>query len=314
MAYLGIDTSNYTTSAALYFEEDGSIKQVKKLLPVQTGQRGLRQSDAVFSHTKALPKLFSDLFNGNVHINAVCASNQPRICEGSYMPCFLVGDTAAKCISSAMGVPIYSTSHQHGHILAALYAVNRLDLINKTFIAFHISGGTTEALLVKPDEKEIISCELVSSSLDLKAGQAIDRVGVMLGMKFPCGRELDELSNKSNKIYKIKPSMKGLSCSLSGVENKCKKMLSDGEKKEDIARFCIEYIVSSVEAMTEKLLEKYGNIPVVYAGGVTSNSILKQRLSQKFAGLFAPAEFSCDNAVGIALAAYLKDKKTRNDK
>lgn len=314
MAYLGIDTSNYTTSAALYFEESGRIKQVKRLLPVQSGQRGLRQSEALFNHTKALPELFSSLFEEKININAVCASNQPRLCEGSYMPCFLAGNTSACCIASAMGIPFYTTSHQHGHILAALYSVNRLDLVNESFLAFHISGGTTEALLVKPDEKDILSCELVSSSLDLKAGQAIDRVGVMLGMDFPCGKELDALSLKSSKKYNIKPSVKGISCSLSGVENKCQKMLSDGENKEDIARFCIEYIVKSIEFMTEKLLEKYGNIPVVYAGGVTSNSLLKERLSQKFGGLFAYPEFSCDNAAGVALAAYLKDKKKRNDK
>lgn len=309
MAYLGFDTSNYTTSVALYFPKENRIVHQKRLLPVKSGEKGLRQSDAVFHHTNALHELCKKLFEeGKPNIDAVCASAFPRMQEGSYMPCFLVGLNTASCISSAMGVPFSKTSHQHGHILAALYSAKRLDLIGERFIAFHLSGGTTEALLVEPDKENIFTITLVASSLDLKAGQAVDRVGLMLGLDFPCGMMLDELSQKSKKSFKIKPTIIDGNCSLSGIENKCRKMLEAGEAKEDIARFCIEYISASLEKMTDILLEKYGNLPLLYAGGVMSNSFIREKFQNKYGALFATPEFSSDNAAGVAIMSYLKEK------
>ncbi len=314
MAYLGFDTSNYTTSVALYLGEENRIVHRKKLLPVKSGEKGLRQSDAVFHHTNALHVLTEELFREtDEKIEAVCASAFPRLAEGSYMPCFLVGKNTASCVSSVLGVPFYETSHQHGHILAALYSAGRLDLIGQRFIAFHLSGGTTEALLVEPDENEIFSCKIVASSLDLKAGQVVDRAGLMLGLNFPCGAELDALSRKSEKTFKIKPTVIDGNCSLSGIENKCKKMVADGEKKEDIAKFCIEYISATLEKMTDLLLEKYGEIPLLYAGGVMSNSHIKEKFQKKYGGIFATPEFSSDNASGVAIMGYLKDKKSKAD-
>lgn len=303
--FLGIDTSNYTTSLALFDGEN--MFQQKQLLDVKQGERGLRQSDALFKHTVNLPVLFDKISQDiNGDIEAVGVSARPRNLEGSYMPCFLAGVASAKSISVVSGVPLYETSHQVGHILAALYSADKLDLINKPFIAFHVSGGTTDALLVTPDENEIIKAELVAQSLDLKAGQAVDRAGVMMGLQFPAGKEIDRLAQNSDKVYKIKPSLKGLDCSLSGVENKCRQMLDKGESKEDIARYCIEYILSALDAMTQLLIDKYGNLPIVFAGGVMSNSIISKKLSEKYGAFFAKPEFSCDNAAGVALSAYLK--------
>lgn len=309
MAYIGFDTSNYTTSVAAYFPKENRLVQSKLLLPVKKGEKGLRQSDAVFHHTVQLEQVFSELFKNEVpKIEAVCASAVPRMAEGSYMPCFLVGHNTAKIVASSVGSPFYRTSHQHGHIAAALFGADRLDLLEREFLAFHVSGGTTEALLVKPDEKEIFTCELVASSLDLKAGQAVDRVGLMLSLDFPCGKELDSLSRKSNRAFSIKPTLKDGSCSLSGIENKCKKMLEGGESREDIALFCIEYIACTLEKMTDYLLEKYGNLPLVYSGGVMSNSLIKERFTEKYGAVFAPGEFSADNAAGVAVLGYLKNK------
>lgn len=310
MAYLGIDTSNYTTSAALYFPKEDEIVHRKMLLPVKLGEKGVRQSDAVFHHTVQLSQVYGELLSENyTDIESVGASAFPRMAEGSYMPCFLVGLNTAKIISQTNNLNLHITSHQVGHILAALYSCKRMDLVNERFIAFHLSGGTTEALLVEPDEKEIIKCTLIAKSLDLKAGQAVDRVGVMLGMKFPAGAELDRLSQKSDKTYKVKPSVKGSDISLSGVENKCKSMLEKGEKPCDIAKYCIEYISVSLEKMTDSLLEKYGNLPLVYSGGVMSNSYIRTRFQNKYNGLFATPEFSADNAAGVAIMAYLKENR-----
>ncbi len=310
MAYLGFDTSNYTTSAALYFPEENRVVHRKMLLPVKDGEKGLRQSDAVFHHTQQLHSVCESLFSEyEFNIDSIGASAFPRMAEGSYMPCFLVGLNTAKIISNLNHKMLYISSHQVGHILAALYSADRLKLINKKFVAFHLSGGTTEALMVEPDEKEIIKCTVIGKSLDLKAGQAIDRVGVMLGMKFPCGGELDKLSQESSMDYKIKPSIKGNDISLSGIENKCKNMLDDGNKYCDIAKYCIQCIHASVEKMTENIISQYGELPVVYSGGVMSNSYMKESLTEKFGGIFALPEFSSDNAAGIAIMAYLKENR-----
>lgn len=308
--YLGFDTSNYTTSVAVY---DGkSIIMQKKLLEVKQGERGLRQSDAVFQHTVNLPQLIKNIKNDVSNLNTVAVSSRPRNVEGSYMPCFLVGENTAEAVSAFCKVPIFKTSHQVGHILAALYSIGRLDLINEPFIAFHVSGGTTEALLVKPDKEEIIKADLIAESSDLKAGQAVDRAGVMLGLKFPCGPVIDKMAQSSDKSYKIKPSMNGLNCSLSGVENKAKKMYAEGENHNDIAKFVISYILSSLDKMTEKILEKYGKLPVVFAGGVMSNTFIKKQLTEKYNAHFAEPQFSCDNAAGVAIYAYLKSNECNN--
>lgn len=305
--FIGFDTSNYTTSIAVYSE--GKIIQRKRLLEVKHGERGLRQSDAVFQHVVNLPKLADSLakeidFKDN--IKSIAVSTRPRNIEGSYMPCFLVGENAAVCASDLCSVPLHKTSHQVGHILAALYSVNKLELIEKPFIAFHVSGGTTEALLVTPDADEVIKAEVIAESTDLKAGQAVDRAGVLMGLNFPCGSELDKMAQSSEKDYRIKPSMQGLSCSLSGVENKVKKMLENGERHNDVAKFVISYICSTLDEMTSRILDKYGNLPLVYAGGVMSNSIINKTLSEKYGAHFASPEYSSDNAAGIAIYAYLK--------
>ena len=311
MAYLGIDTSNYTTSVALYYPEENRIVHRKKLLPVKEGEKGLRQSDAVFHHTVQLHEITEELFSEvSPSIDGVCASAFPRMAEGSYMPCFLVGLNTAKILATVLKKEVKITSHQNGHIVAALYSADRLDLLKERFIAFHVSGGTTEALLVEPDEAEVIKCTLVASSLDLKAGQAIDRAGVMMGLRFPSAAEMDLLSQKSERSFgKIKVFSKGADVSLSGLENKCRKMLSDGESKEDISRFCFQYICSALETMTDRIIEEYGNLPLLYSGGVMSNSIIRERLTKKYNGIFANPEFSADNAAGVAILACFKENK-----
>jgi len=302
--YLGFDTSNYTTSVALYDGKD--IISKKRILTVKSGERGLRQRDAVFQHTVNMPELLKELPDMS-RIESVAVSTRPRNIEGSYMPCFLVGMNNAQTVSTFNNCTLHYTSHQVGHILAALYSVGRLDLIKERFVAFHVSGGTTEALLVEPDENEIIKAEVVSQSLDLKAGQAVDRTGVMLGCQFPCGKELDELSLKSDRKFKVKPTMLGNDCSMSGIENKIKNMISNGEIPEDISKFLFTYISLTIEKMTENIIERFGSLPLVYAGGVMSNTIIKNHIKSKFSAYFAQPEFSCDNAAGIAIYAYLKE-------
>ena len=309
MITLGIDTSNYTTSCALYDSEANTIIQRKKLLPVKEGEKGLRQSDAVFHHTQQLYPLVSSLYEEmDILPDCIGVSARPRDVEGSYMPCFTVGVNTANSIASVIKSPIYDFSHQCGHIMAALFSADRMDLIKKQFIAFHVSGGTTEALLVKPDSKKIFDIEIIGKTLDLNCGQTIDRCGVMMGLKFPCGAELEKLAYDSTEKYNPKICVKDGNCSLSGLENQCKKMLIENTDKCDVANYCLQFVGKTIEKMTDYVVEKCGDLPVVYAGGVMSDKIIRNRLENKFNASFAAPEFSCDNAAGTAILAYLRGK------
>lgn len=302
---LGIDTSNYTTSAAIYRDE--GIVQQKKLLPVKKGTIGLRQSDAVFHHIQQLPELLEILLkDGKESIRGVGASAYPRDQEGSYMPCFTVGTGVARALASALHVPLFYFSHQAGHIAAALYSAQCLEWLERPFLAFHVSGGTTEAILVKPDEDQILKAEIVASSMDLKAGQAIDRVGGMLGLPFPAGRDMEALALQSTSSFKPRAAMKGCNCSLSGVQNQCEKLLREGASREDIALYCLLSVHAALDAMAEALTEKYPGLPILFAGGVSSCSILRERLGKKYQAKFAEPVFSSDNAAGIALLTSLQ--------
>ena len=305
MGSLGFDTSNYTTSVAFY---DGvEFVQNKRLLPVKAGERGIRQSDAVFHHTKAYPELLTELLakTGN-DIKSVGVSVTPTTQAGSYMPCFLVGEGAATAISSALGVPLHKFSHQQGHIAAALYSAGKTDLLQDKFLAFHVSGGTTDLVLCEPDKENIFKATPLASSSDLKAGQAVDRIGVKMGISFPAGVGMEGLAAKSSKVYKNKIKLQDGFCSLSGLENKCLKMLDNGESPEDTAKFLLCYIADAVTEMTRYAFEKYGELPVIYAGGVMSDKIIRDIITSRYEAFFAQPEFSCDNAAGVAYLSHLR--------
>ncbi|MCI7768271.1 MAG: peptidase M22 [Oscillospiraceae bacterium] len=306
--FLGLDTSNYTTSAALFNSDDGKMISCKRLLTVKSGEAGLRQSDAVFQHTKQLPEIVKELCaecGGVSEISAVGVSFRPRNTEGSYMPCFLCGEGLADSFSALNNIPVYKTSHQIGHILAALYSSDRLSMINSPFIAFHVSGGTTDCLYCQPDEAELIKAAETATSLDLKAGQLIDRTGIMLGLDFPCGKALEALAEKADKSIKARAVMKNGSCCLSGFENKAQSMLREGESPENTAKYILNAVFSTVYEMTKYARSVYGELPVIYAGGVMSNGYIKGLITEKIRNVyFSAPEFSCDNAAGTALYAY----------
>lgn len=309
---IGFDTSNYTTSAAVFDIDRGEIVANLKIpLPVAEGERGLRQSDAVFAHIKNLPEICERL--GEYYdITELCAigySAYPRDNEGSYMPCFLAGKSAAYSLGSA-GVPVYGFSHQAGHVMAALWHSGRRELLDRPFLAFHVSGGTTEVLFVKP-EGEYFDIELAGATLDINAGQLIDRVGVMLGYSFPCGKSLEEAAIsfiESGKKCNISQRVvsDGIACNLSGAENKASKAIRDGISKEEISFFILDFIARNLDSMTVSAKGKYGDIPVLYAGGVMSNSYIKAYLKVRHDAAFAAPEYSSDNATGTAILAARK--------
>lgn len=317
MAYvLGLDTSNYTTSVALYNTASGALVHRRRLLPVKEGAIGLRQSDAVFFHTRQMASLMEELFLAcpqGKQPAAIGFSAAPRDGADSYMPCFLVGENAGRSLGAALGVPVYGFSHQAGHVMAALASVGRLELAKEPFLAFHVSGGTTDLLLVQPDAERIVAITQLASSLDLKAGQAVDRVGAMLGLAFPAGKALDALSLEAKpRRFGTRPVLKEGSCCLSGIENICQKLLEQGEEPAQVALCCLDYIGKTLEAMVDCALERHPGLPVLFCGGVMSNTLLRRRFAGREGILFGKAEFSSDNACGTAVLAALCHTKNNS--
>ena len=302
--FIGIDTSNYTTSAAICTKDGLVVANLKLPLPVRTGECGLRQSDAVFAHVKNLPTLMQNLsgeLQGMKPV-AIGVSAAPRPCEGSYMPCFLSGIAAAQSFAAAADIPLLRFSHQEGHIMAATYSAGALHLLREErFAAFHVSGGTTEVLLVTPHANGF-NIELFSATADINAGQAIDRIGVMLGLNFPCGKELERLAEKNGKrVPKSRISVKGGYCNLSGLENMATKLWQESGDAALVAAFTQQFIADTLIAMTKELDARIPSLPIVYAGGVMSNRYLQSRLAERANTYFAEPQFSADNAAGIAL-------------
>ena len=303
--YLGIDTSNYTTSAATFGGQ--CPRNVSRLLDVEQGQLGLRQSDALFLHTKRLPQIVEQLFieNNGRSIRAVAASTRPRAVEGSYMPCFLAGESLGRAVASMLHVPFHAFSHQQGHIAAALWSAGRLDLMEKPHLAWHLSGGTTELLLVVPEDKNV-RATCIGGTEDVSAGQIMDRTGKLLELSFPSGKKLDELSQNSECKEKFSVKMRGLSFSLSGLENKIREFYMKDHSREDVAAYAVSSVADIILRVTKEALREYPGLEVVFSGGVASNSTLRN-VCTELSPIFAEPQFSTDNALGIAILCSMQE-------
>ncbi|MBQ7226533.1 MAG: peptidase M22 [Clostridia bacterium] len=300
--FVGIDTSNYTTSCAICDEDGAILESYKELLPVKDGENGLRQSDAVFAHVKNFQVISARIKekHADYEIAAIGYSAYPRDAVGSYMPCFLVGKAVGEMISALYNIPAYEFSHQNGHIQAALYSAKLTP--TEPFVAFHVSGGTTEIVLVKPDLAGF-EVSILGGSVDLHAGQAIDRIGVKMGLKFPCGKELERLALENKMVPPpCKVCVNGVECNLSGLENLALKLYKETKNPRVVASYIFTFISKTIEKLTENIRKEQGNIKVVFAGGVMSNKIIQAHLSSMFQDVyFAEPEFSTDNACGIAI-------------
>ena len=281
MNVIGFDTSNYTTSIACFDGVGGA--NCSQLLPVKQGQLGLRQSDALFAHVKSLPELSGRLFSNvaTSSIAAVGVSTRPRAVEGSYMPCFLAGIAQAKLLSDALHVPLFEVSHQQGHVAAALWSADRMDLMDRAHLAWHLSGGTT----------------------DISAGQLIDRTGQLLQLPFPSGKHLDALSAEAVDTAVFKVKCPGLEFSLSGVQNKVENYHKSAASDAETAAYALRCVAQAVRTATVNALKEYPGLEVVFSGGVASNSMLRQKLAD-LKPVFAQPQYSTDNAMGVAILAH----------
>ncbi len=301
MNAIGFDTSNYTTSVAFFNGDTGA--NCSSLLPVREGQLGLRQSDAVFAHTKSLPELSGRLFShiSSDSIAVVGVSTRPRAVEGSYMPCFMVGYSHAKMLSHALHVPLVEVSHQQGHVAACLWSAGRLDLMDKPHLAWHLSGGTTELLLVEPYEKNV-RCSRIGGTTDISAGQLIDRTGQLLKLPFPAGKQLDVLAQESDCTEYFRVKCNDLSFSFSGLENKVQQFARNHSAK-DTAAYALRSVSNAVLSVSQQAVKLYPSLEVVFSGGVASNSMLRT-ITAPLKPVFALPQYSTDNAMGVAILAY----------
>ena len=303
MLTLGIDTSNYATSLAVFDTAAGEVVcDCKQFLPVKEGQIGLRQSDALFHHTAALPGLLHSLSEKAdlTSIGAVGVSAKPRPVEGSYMPCFLAGVNAAEAFCAAKGIPLVRTTHQQGHISAALYAAQGEKLFAQKEFVFHVSGGTTDLLRCEGPDK----IECIGTSTDLYAGQAVDRLGVRLGFGFPAGAEVSRLAAACQEEIRPKASVRGTSCSLSGLQNQCENLLAKGKSPEYVCKYCLLCIAETLHRMASAALEQEPGLPVVFAGGVMSSDVIRSHLTKQMDNVwFVPGRFASDNAIGVSILA-----------
>ena len=306
MSVIGIDTSNYTTSIAYFDGENG--ENCSRLLPVKQGELGLRQSDAVFAHIKSLPELSGRLFSHvqRENITAVGVSTRPRAVEGSYMPCFMVGYSHAKLLADTLNVPLIEVSHQQGHVAASLWSAGHMELMEKAHLAWHLSGGTTELLLVEPEGKNV-RCTKIGGTTDISAGQLIDRTGQLLQLPFPSGKHLDALSKEATMKETFKVKCSNMAFSLSGVQNKVQQFHAAHETAAETAGFALRCVAKAVYLATEQALEAYPGLPVVFSGGVASNSLLREVL-KPLDPIFSPPQFATDNAMGVAVLTYLNQE------
>ena len=300
MGVIGIDTSNYTTSIA-FFDGTGG-ENCSKLLPVKPGELGLRQSDAVFAHIKSLPELSGRLFSHvREKITAVGVSTRPRAVEGSYMPCFLVGLSHATLLSEALHVPLVEVSHQQGHVAASLWSAGHLELMDEPHLAWHLSGGTTELLLVEPEGK-LVNCTKIGGTTDISAGQLIDRTGQLLGLPFPSGKHLDALSREAEGTDFFRVKCTDMTFSFSGMQNKVQQYYEANGDPAETAAYALRCIAYGVFHATQQARKAYPGLPVVFSGGVASNTLLRQVL-EPLNPIFAQPQYSTDNAMGVAVLA-----------
>ena len=304
--YIGVDTSNYTTSVSCVSTE-GIVFERRTMLSVPLGERGLRQSDALFQHVRNLPPLISAMCAAidRESVQAVAVSATPTSAEESYMPVFLSGKLAATAIAASLNVPLYETTHQAGHVRAAMLG-QEANISENPFLAMHLSGGTTDLLSVQREDGLLGKIERIGGSSDLHAGQFVDRVGVALGLSFPSGVHLEALARQAKaQDIKLPSSIQELNCSFSGQETQCQRLIATYTDKKEIAYAVYDCMARTFAKLLNNAFTQTGCKTALLSGGVAGSVLLRELLQDRLKAelLYAESGLSADNAVGTALLA-----------
>ena len=300
---IGLDTSCYTTSLAVIDQNGAVAENRRRLLEVSLGEKGLRQSEALFQHLKNLPQLLGKDFAG-VKVTGVAAAIRPRPVADSYLPVFNAGASFGETLAQILGVPFFGTSHQEGHLRAGLIGNPPLA---EPILGWHLSGGTTELLLVKPNFPGYEITKIGGSS-DLQIGQFVDRIGVLLGAVFPAGPALERLASLSHSATVLPLSTKELTFSLSGPASAAERLVGQ-IADADLARQIFNSLSKVILKISCLAADEYGIKRILLVGGVASNQLIRADLITKATqtGLkfeFGPKELASDNAVGVGLIGY----------
>ena len=215
-------------------------------------------------------------------------------------------------VAALLGVPCFASNHQRGHLEAAMVDSGAEP---GALLALHLSGGTTELLAY--DGERIT---LLGGSLDLHAGQLVDRVGVALGLPFPAGPHLEELAVRGTSQARIPVSMEqgGLYCHLSGAETQLQRWITAGEMPaEHIAREAYDLLARTVARLLDGACRRTGARQALVVGGVASSALLRRLVGDRLSRLRSPvrvlygqAQYSADNAAGVAsigMRRYLEE-------
>ena len=290
-------------------EYDRIVFNSSIILKVKKDARGLRQQEAVFQHINNLALLIDSLSDSIdiSKIHTISVSSKPRNIDGSYMPVFVVGKNQAFILSRVLNTKYIEFSHQEGHIAAGL--INCTHSMDK-FLALHLSGGTTEILYVE-DRHDNFNIDIIGGSLDISFGQLIDRIGVYLGLSFPCGREMEVLSKEGQVINLNVPiSIKeGQWSNLSGLEQYFIKLIDSRlYKYQDIILTLFYTISKIIKRLIDTSVANYNIKDILITGGVAANSYIRNYLSGDNTRnyIFPLKELSTDNAVGIAYLGKIK--------
>jgi N6-L-threonylcarbamoyladenine synthase len=246
-------------------------------------------------------------------LSAVAFTNGPGL-VGSLM----VGTSFAKSMSLALDIPLIAVNHMQAHILAHFIDDPENDNPDFPFLALTISGGHTQIVKVNsPFEMQVLG-----ETLDDAAGEAFDKSGKVIGLKYPAGPQIDKLSKAGDpdKYNFTKPKVDGLNFSFSGLKTNFLNFINKETRidenfiKNNINNICASLQKVIVEILMDKLVMAFkqtGINTIVICGGVSANSEVRGKLKQngeKYGWkIHIPKlSYTTDNAAMVAMTGQLK--------
>ncbi|MEQ7220706.1 tRNA (adenosine(37)-N6)-threonylcarbamoyltransferase complex transferase subunit TsaD [Vagococcus fluvialis] len=229
----------------------------------------------------------------------------------------LIGIQAAKSFAWANELPLIPVNHMAGHI----YAASFVSEMKFPALALLVSGGHTELVLMK----EHGEFEIIGETRDDACGEAYDKVGRVLGLNYPSGKEIDELAHKGNDVYHFPRAMMkedNYDFSFSGLKSSFINLVHNAEQRneklkiEDLAASFQASVIEVLVSKTIRAAKEYDIKQLILAGGVAANKGLRNTLTQAVSTeltdvelVVPPFKLCGDNAAMIGAAAFIEAKK-----
>lgn len=311
---LAIETSCDETSAAIVADGREVLANIiSSQVPLYQKYGGVVPEIASRKHIEAvLPVLEEALLKANVTLDDI---NEIGVTYGpGLVGALLVGVASAKALAFALDKPLVGVNHLEGHIFANFIAHKDLE---PPFMALIVSGGHTSLVWLK-NYNEI---ELLGQTRDDAAGEAFDKIARVLGLPYPGGPHIDELSKSGNGNAIAFPralrGQTGFDFSFSGLKSAVLNYINQARQRgdlinnNDLAASFQAAIIDMLVTTTLQAAKHCEATKIVLAGGVAANSALKRELTamcdKNALQLYYPPSVLCtDNAAMIACRAYYK--------